>query len=158
MIILGIDPGSVLIGYGLIEKTNDKLKSIAYGCIKAEKDDSALRLLEVYEKMEEIIENWQPQEMAIEELFFKHNAKTAFRVGETRGVIILSAAQKGIPVFSYKPSQVKQAVVGYGKAEKNQVQKMVQIILKLEEIPKPDDTADALALAICHAHSRWVLN
>lgn len=152
MRILGIDPGFGRMGWAIIEVQSSNLKVQSYGCLETSpKKKHEERLVEIYKFVEELIKEHKPEAMAIEELFFNNNAKTAFLVGQARGVIILAAAQKKVPVFIYTPLEVKIAVTGYGRAEKNQVGKMVKAILKLPEVPKPDDTADALAVALCHA-------
>ncbi|UWG95646.1 crossover junction endodeoxyribonuclease RuvC [Dehalobacter sp. DCM] len=154
MLILGIDPGTAIMGYGLIEKNGQKLTPITYACWRTPSDlpmPERLRLL--FDSLEDFLRNYSPDIMAVEELFFNRNTTTAITVGQARGVVLLGAARHGIAVFEYTPLQVKQAVVGYGKADKKQIQYMVKAILGLQETPKPDDTADALAIAICHAHS-----
>lgn len=154
MIILGIDPGIATVGFGIIEYRDNKFKAVEYGTVNSPAHtDMPKRLKMIYDDMSYIAEKYKPDEVAVEELFFNTNVKTAIAVGQARGVLILAAANKGIPVFEYTPLQVKQAVVGYGRAEKIQVQQMVKSILSLREVPKPDDTADALAIAVCHAHS-----
>ncbi|GGG83496.1 crossover junction endodeoxyribonuclease RuvC [Paenibacillus radicis (ex Gao et al. 2016)] len=154
MRVLGIDPGIAIAGFGFIDKVGHKLTPVQYGCIQtAAGTPSQERLLQVYDSAVALIDKYKPDAVAIEKLFFNRNVTTAFDVGQARGVIILAAAQRGLPVSEYTPLQVKQAVVGYGKAEKRQVQEMVKMFLKLSAIPKPDDVADALAVAICHAHS-----
>src|SRR5690625_95509 len=154
MIILGIDPGIAIVGYGLIECRGNSFKAIEYGTIVT---DSKLlfpdRLKIVYDKLGEIIDEYKPDDMAIEELFFNKNIKTAIKVGQARGVEILAGVNKGLDIYEYTPLQIKQAIVGYGRAEKRQVQEMVKLLLNLKEIPKPDDAADALAVAICHGSS-----
>ena len=153
MIILGIDPGLAIVGWGVIEYQNAKFRTIAYGSIntpKGTRTEERLRL--IFEGMNELIEKYHPDSMAVEELFFNTNITTGIRVAEARGVILLAADRKQIPIYEYTPLQVKQAVVGYGRAEKKQVISMVTSMLGLKETPKPDDTADALALAICHGH------
>ncbi len=153
MIIMGIDPGTAITGYGLINKENNRLTLLEYGVIRTEKDIPAnLRLLEVFEGINELIDRFKPEHIAIEELFFNKNTKTALSVGQSRGVIILAAELKGVRTFEYTPLQVKQAVVGYGRADKKQVQFMVKAIMDMKEIAKPDDAADALAISICHAN------
>ncbi len=153
MIILGIDPGIAIVGYGVIEYRNSVFKTLAMGSIQTPAGIDVERRLEmVYDDMCELIEMYHPHEMAIEELFFNTNQKTAIAVAEARGVILLAATKKNIRISEYTPLQVKQSVVGYGRAEKSQVIALVKMILKLEHAPKLDDTADALALAICHAH------
>ncbi len=154
IIILGVDPGTAITGYGVLEYLGNKFKLLEYGTICSTKTDApAVRLNQIYTLMMNLIEKFKPDHIAIEELFFNKNAKTALEVGQARGVLMLAAYQKGIQIHEYTPLQVKQAVVGYGRAEKKQVQFMVKAILNLAEIPRPDDAADALALAICHGHS-----
>lgn len=154
IIILGVDPGTVITGYGLLEHSGNKFKLLEYGTICSMKtDEGAVRLNQIYTGMINLIEKFKPDHIAIEELFFNKNVKTALEVGQARGVLMLAAYQKGVQIHEYTPLQVKQAVVGYGRAEKKQVQFMVKAILNIPEIPRPDDAADALALAICHGHS-----
>jgi len=154
MLILGIDPGTAIMGYGLIEKKGRNLSPVAYSCWRTGADlPMAVRLKQLYELLEALLLKYSPDVMAVEELFFNKNTTTALSVGQARGVVLLSAARNNIEVFEYTPLQVKQAVVGYGKADKQQIQYMVRALLALQECPKPDDTADALAVAICHAHS-----
>lgn len=154
MRILGLDPGLAIVGYGVLEYEKSHFKTIAMGAITTSKDLSLPdRLLSISGKMQALLEKYKPDEMAIEELFFSKNIKTGMQVSHARGVEILEAQRFGIPIYEYTPFQVKQAVTGYGRAEKNQVQEMVKLLLNLSERPKPDDTADALAIAICHAHS-----
>ena len=154
MIILGIDPGIAIVGYGVIEYTKGKFRLIAMGSIETPAGiDVEERLRMVYDDMCELIDTYRPDEMAIEELFFNTNQKTAIAVAEARGVILLSAVQRRVPISEYTPLQVKQSVVGYGRAEKKQVITLVGMILGMENGPRLDDTADALALAICHAHT-----
>lgn len=154
MRVLGIDPGIAIAGFGFIDKTGHKLTPVQYGCIQTEAHTPPEeRLLQIYESAGALMDKYKPDSVAVEKLFFNRNVTTAFAVGQARGVIILAAAQRQLPVAEYTPLQVKQAVVGYGKAEKRQVQEMVKMFLKLSAIPKPDDVADALAIAICHAHS-----
>ena len=153
MIILGIDPGYAIVGWGVIEYTANRFSVIAYGAVTTEaKTPFNERLETVYDGIRDIINKYNPEALAIEKLFYNTNAKTVIDVAQARGVILLACQLQGIPVFEYTPLQVKQAVVGYGKAEKVQVQKMVKTILNLEKVPKPDDTADALAIAICHTN------
>ncbi len=154
MIILGIDPGIAIVGWGVISSSGHNIKPIAYGSIVTDsKDDFPHRLKSVYDQLIQIIEKYNPTDCAIEELFFNKNAKTVIKVGQARGVQVLAAKNMGLDIFEYTPLQIKQAVVGYGRAEKHQVQEMVKLLLNLKEIPKPDDTADALAIAICHGSS-----
>jgi len=159
MIILGIDPGVAITGYGVISYQGNKFKVIEHGAVLTRaKTELPQRLLKINEDITAIIQRINPQVVAIEELFFNTNIKTAITVAHGRGAAIISAAKQNIPVFEYTPLQVKQAVVGYGRADKNQIQQMVKILLGLDEIPKPDDVADALAVAICHAHSSAFIN
>ncbi|MCH5188994.1 MAG: crossover junction endodeoxyribonuclease RuvC [Oscillospiraceae bacterium] len=154
MIILGIDPGYAIVGWGVIEYNANKFSVIDYGAVTTEaKTPFNDRLKQVYDGIDAIMKRYSPQALAIEKLFYNTNAKTVIDVAQARGVINLAAVQNNIPIFEYTPLQVKQSVVGYGRAEKKQVQEMTRVILKLEKIPKPDDTADALAMAICHAHA-----
>lgn len=157
--IMGIDPGIAIVGFGFIDKLGSKLTPVQYGCITTEAHtDPGLRLKQVYDSAVQLLETYKPDAVAIEQLFFNRNVTTAFTVGQARGVLILAAVQRGVPVAEYTPMQVKQAIVGYGKAEKKQVQEMVRMFLKLPSIPKPDDVADALAVAVCHAHSSALLD
>jgi len=152
--ILGIDPGFAIVGYGVIDYEKGKYKTVDYGKITTPAGmDMPQRLKEVYDGVLRLIELFKPDVLAVEELFFNTNVKTAIAVGHARGVIVLAAANSGIKINEYTPLQIKQAVVGYGRADKNQVQQMVKMFLGLKEVPKPDDTADALAVAICHANS-----
>ena len=154
MIILGIDPGIAIVGWGIVDYTGTKFTPIAYGSITTPKEmTTEQRLAEIYRQLTDIINKYHPQEMAVEELFFNINQTTGIRVAEARGVILLAGHTCGLPIAEYTPLQVKQAVVGYGRAEKKQVITMVTMMLGLAKPPKPDDTADALALAITHAHS-----
>ncbi|NLI60744.1 MAG: crossover junction endodeoxyribonuclease RuvC [Clostridiales bacterium] len=153
MIILGIDPGMAIVGYGIIESKNNKLKAIDYGAITTPSTmETSQRLVTIYDAVQQLVNRYQPNEVAIEELFFNKNVKTALTVGHARGVAVLAAAKTGLGLYEYTPLQVKQSVVGYGRAEKGQVQQMVKVLLNLKDIPKPDDAADALAVAICHSH------
>jgi crossover junction endodeoxyribonuclease RuvC len=153
MKIIGIDPGTAIIGYGVIN-SGRKLELIDYGCIKTSTDlSTAERLVKLHKELEALIKKHKPDVVAVEDIFFFKNLKTAIKVSQARGVILLTIAQNKIPVAEYTPLQIKQAVACYGRAEKVQVQKMVQVLLNLKEIPKPDDAADALAVAICCAHS-----
>ena len=154
MIILGIDPGLAIVGWGVIEYQGSRFRTLAYGAIQTPAGTrTEERLKAIYEGLVHLIKEYHPDAMAVEELFFNTNVTTGIRVAEARGVILLAAEQAGIPIQEYTPPQVKQAVVGYGRAEKKQVIAMVTSMLKLPAPPKPDDTADALAIAICHAHS-----
>ncbi|MBQ4526726.1 MAG: crossover junction endodeoxyribonuclease RuvC [Clostridia bacterium] len=154
MIILGIDPGFAIVGVGVIEYKGNKFRVLDYFAITTKAGfPLEERLKIIYDEMNDVINKYKPDFMAIEELFFNNNAKTAIQVGQARGVILLSAVNNNVKMYEYTPLQVKQAVVGYGRADKAQIQQMVKAILSLNEIPKPDDVADALAIAICHAHS-----
>ncbi len=154
MIVLGIDPGFAIVGYGFVEYKGNKFTPLEYGAITTEAHTPMMeRFKKLYDGMCEILDRIRPDAVAIEELFFNSNQKTAIAVAQARGILLIAAINKGIPVYEYTPLQVKQAVVGYGRAEKVQIQQMVKIMLNLEKVPKPDDTADALAIAICHAHS-----
>lgn len=154
MRILGIDPGIAIVGFGFIDKQGSKCVPVQYGCIQTHKDTpEPERLLHVYEDICMLIDKYKPDAVALEKLFFNRNVTTAMSVSQARGVLVLAAIQRGLPIGEYTPMQVKQAIVGYGKAEKKQVQEMTRIFLKLQAVPKPDDVADALAIAICHAHS-----
>lgn len=154
MIILGIDPGLAIIGWGVVEYKASRFRTIAYGALRTPAGiPTEDRLSLIYDGMKQLLETYHPDVMSVEELFFTNNITTGIRVAEARGVILLAARQAKVPMEEYTPPQVKQAVVGYGNAEKAQVMAMVTRILGLKEIPRPDDTADALALAICHAHS-----
>lgn len=153
MRILGIDPGYAIVGYGIVDYTAGRFAAVHYGAVLTAADAPfEQRILKIYTELELVIEKYKPDALSIEQLFFTTNQKTAIAVSQARGVILLAAVKNGIPIYEYTPLQVKQAVVGYGKAVKQQVMEMTRIILNLEKIPKPDDTADALAIAICHAH------
>ena len=154
MRILGIDPGYAIVGFGVLEYNSGKFTVVDYGAITTSADmDFNRRLKVIYDDMTEIITTYKPDEMGIEKLFFNTNEKTAIDVAQARGVTLLPAIIRNIPIYEYTPLQVKQAVVGYGRADKHQVQTMVKTILSLAEIPKPDDAADAVAVAICHAQT-----
>ncbi len=151
MIILGIDPGYAIVGWGLVEYKNNKFSPLRYGAIITEADmDFNSRLEVIFNDLNDIIAAFKPDSMAIEKLYFTTNQKTAIMVAEARGVILLSAKRQGLPIFEYTPLQVKTAVTGYGKAKKPQVMEMTRRLLKLPSVPKPDDTADALAIALTH--------
>jgi crossover junction endodeoxyribonuclease RuvC len=154
MLALGIDPGTATTGYGFVrELEQGELVAVAYGVIETSPNQRMeLRLSDIYHKILELILLHQPECCAVEKLFFQKNVKTALAVGQARGVVMLALAENQIPIAEYTPLEVKQAVVGYGGADKNQVQQMVKALLMLEKIPKPDDAADALAIAICHLH------
>ncbi|MDP1629001.1 MAG: crossover junction endodeoxyribonuclease RuvC [bacterium] len=155
MVIIGIDPGTGLVGYGVIQKKDNRLQALDYGCIKTSKNETlGRRLLAIHRDIKNLIKKFKPDLLAAESLFFFKNLKTAINVSQARGVIVFAAAEFDVPFCEYTPLEVKQAVTGYGRAEKMQIQKMVKAILNLSEIPKPDDAADALAVAICAAHSQ----
>lgn len=155
MIIIGIDPGVAITGYALLEERGSEYSYIASGCIRTKKElPSGDRLQTIFHQIQALIEKYKPGALAVEKLFFSKNVRTAFQVGEARGVVILAAAGSNLEIFEYTPLQVKQAVAGYGKADKGQVQKMVQMLLKLSEPPKVDDEADAMAVALCHLQYR----
>lgn len=152
--IIGIDPGYAIVGWGVVDYDGYRFEAVEYGAITTDAGLLFERRLEIiWDELSVILARLKPQAMAVEKLFFTTNQKTGIDVAQARGVVLLAAQKQGLPVREYTPLQVKQAVVGYGKAEKNQVMQMVKNILKLEKVPKPDDTADAIAVAICHAHS-----
>lgn len=154
MIIMGIDPGFAITGYGIVKYEGNKFSVIDYGAVTTKAGEVfSERLLKLDERLSELMNLHKPEAISVEELFFNKNIKTAIAAAHGRGVALTAAARSGASVFEYTPLQVKQAVVGYGRAEKAQVQQMVKAILNLPEIPKPDDVADALAIAICHGHS-----
>lgn len=157
MIILGIDPGYAIVGIGVLEYKNGKFRPIEYNAITTHSSMStSLRLKLIYEEIGEYLDKYKPDAVAIEELFFNSNQKTAIAVAQARGVLVSQAAIRDIPIYEYTPLQIKQSVTGYGRADKSQVQQMVKLLLGLNAIPKPDDAADGLAVAICHAHSSKV--
>lgn len=159
MKILGIDPGTTRCGWGVIEKDGQNFKLINYGILDTQdKCQHCDRLQEIFSKLSDIIEEVKPEAVAVEELFFFKNLKTVIGVAEARGVVTVASRQAGVPFFEYTPLQVKQALVGYGRADKNQVQQMVKLTLGLKSIPKPDDAADALAIAICHGQTSQKLS
>ena len=154
VIVLGIDPGVAITGYGIVTGEADHLSLKACGVIRTSPAQALPeRLRAIHQELADLISIHHPQAVAVEELFFGHNVRTAISVGEARGVALLAAAHAGLPVYEYTPSAVKQAVVGYGNASKRQVQEMVRLLLRLSDIPRPDDAADAVAVAICHIHS-----
>ena len=155
MIVLGIDPGTAATGYGVVERSGSRLRAIDYGCLETlSTQELPRRLLEIHQAITELIATHQPQMLGVERLFFNRNVQTAFAVGQARGVVLLAAAEAGLPVFEYGPHEVKMAVTGYGRADKAQVQRMVQVVLGMAVLPRPDDAADALAVAICLAHAQ----
>lgn len=154
MLVLGIDPGYAIVGFGLVETTVPRPRLVSCGAINTPAGERiSLRLLQISRDLEALIGQFRPDVMAIEELFFNQNVTTGIGVAQARGVILMTAEKMGLPVFEYTPSQVKQAVVGYGKAEKRQVMDMTKRLLGLSAVPKPDDAADAVAIALCHARS-----
>ncbi|MEG1413082.1 MAG: crossover junction endodeoxyribonuclease RuvC [Acidaminococcaceae bacterium] len=154
MLAIGIDPGTAICGYGIVKLEGNRLIPIHYGAVFTEKDTAPeLRLKIIYEELTALLEEYKPDLMSVEQLFFNRNVTTAIAVGQARGVILLTAANKGIPIVEYTPIQIKQSVVGYGGANKEQVTFMVQRLLNIKTKPKPDDVADALAAAICGLHS-----
>ena len=154
MLILGIDPGTAITGYGLVRSDGDNLVLEDYGVITTLSGSPLpARLQRIYRELRALIEERSPMAVAVEEIFFSRNVRTALTVGQARGVVLLAAAEAGLAVHEYTPLQVKQAIVGYGRATKDQVQQMIKMLLGLETIPQPDDAADAIAVAICHIHS-----
>jgi len=151
MMTLGIDPGTALLGFGVVESGDDP-RMIDYGAIATAADRAMPeRLSELFDRVTSLLADYRPDVLAVEQLFFARNVTTAIAVGQARGVVLLAAARAGVPVVEYSPSEVKHAVVGYGKADKSQMQEMVRLILGLDHVPHPDDAADALAVALCHA-------
>ena len=154
MTILGIDPGYAIIGYGVIRCENARYRPVEYGAIETDAGtDFSERLVRIYDCIVSVLESTRPDAVAVEKLYFQNNQKTAIGVAEARGVILLAVKQAQVPLFEYTPLQVKTAVTGYGRAEKPQVMEMTRRLLCLREVPRPDDTADALAIAICHAQA-----
>jgi crossover junction endodeoxyribonuclease RuvC len=154
MRILGIDPGTGILGFGIIESNKGKVQMVDAGVIRTPvKEDDAVRLLTIYEELTDIIMQTKPTEMSVEKLFFARNVTTAMTVSQARGVVLLCGKQAGLHIAEYTPMQIKMAVTGYGKADKKQIQEMVRVILGLQEVPKPDDCADALAAALTHANT-----
>lgn len=154
MLIVGIDPGTATTGYGLVRETDNGIEVVDFGVVVTPAGERPeIRLFQLYEALTKLMLLHRPQSGAVERLFFQRNVSTAIAVGQARGVAMLVMAQNSVPVAEYTPLEVKQAVTGYGKADKNQVQQMVKALLELEDIPRPDDAADALAIAICHLHS-----
>ena len=159
MIIIGIDPGYAIVGIGVVEYVGNKFRTLGYNAITTPAGMPTVeRLKKIYTEMTMYIDKYKPDAVAIEELFFNSNQKTAINVAQARGVLLVAVANKNVPISEYTPLQVKQSVTGYGRADKKQIQSMVKMILGLNVIPKPDDAADALALAICHAHSNKMNN
>lgn len=157
-IIIGIDPGTTTLGFGIIKEMNKNIALVGCGVIKTPPGEkSSKKLLEIFKNINSLFKKIRPDEIAIERIFFFKNNKTAFQVGEAKGIILLAAENFGIPIYEYTPLEVKQAICSYGRATKNQIQKMVQLILGLKEVPRPDDAADALAIAICHNNYKKIL-
>jgi crossover junction endodeoxyribonuclease RuvC len=154
MLVLGIDPGAAITGWGLVSKEGDQLALVDYGTVRTSSDAPLPQRLQVlYRGLGQVISSHGPSAVAVEKLFFNKNVRTAMTVGQARGVALLAVAEAGLPVHEYTPLEVKQAVCGYGRASKEQIQKLVQMLLGLDSIPQPDDAADAIAIAICHIHS-----
>lgn len=154
MRVLGVDPGTATTGYGVVEETEEGIRALAYGVITTPAGQPLpQRLQAIYRELQRLIAKWRPDEAAVEELYFNVNVRTALSVGQARGVVLLALADAGLPLTEYGPSEVKQALTGYGGAEKRQMQEMVRMLLGLEKPPSPDDAADALAVAVCHLHS-----
>lgn len=154
MVVLGVDPGTAITGYGVVSADGDRLSLMAHGAITTlPSQPLPERLLAIYRSLLTLIESYQPQAMAVEEVFFGRNVRTAIAVGHARGVVLLAAAQMGLPVFTYTPTAIKQAIIGYGRADKHQVQEMIRMLLALPNVPQPDDVADAVAIAVCHIHA-----
>jgi crossover junction endodeoxyribonuclease RuvC len=151
MRILGIDPGTGILGFGVIDVERGKAQLVDAGVIRTPVKDDAVRLLTIYEELTDIIAQNKPTIMSVEKLFFARNVTTAMTVAQARGVVLLCGMQSGMQIFEYTPMQIKQSITGYGKADKKQMQEMVRVILKLKEIPQPDDAADALAAALTHS-------
>jgi len=155
MRVIGIDPGTATTGYGILENRNRRLELLEYGCILTQKNKpTALRLLEIYQDLTKLIKKYRPQIIAVESVFFYNNVKTAIAVAQARGVVLLCGEQQKLKLQEFTPLQIKNSLTGYGKAEKKQVQYMVMKLLGLERVPKPDDAADALAVAICASSFR----
>ena len=154
-VVIGIDPGTATTGYGVVrEDSQGELHELTHGVVTTPSDwDEPRRLLSIYQRLREIVEKYQPQSCAVENIYFQRNVKTAMRVGQGRGAALIAIATSQLSLGEYTPSEIKQAVVGYGNADKNQVQQMVKLLLHMTEIPQPDDAADALAVAICHLHT-----
>lgn len=154
MRVLGIDPGSEVLGWGIVEGNGLKYRCVAYGTVKSKPCEKfSRRLLKIYKGITEVIERFKPDTLSVEEIFYAHNVKVALKLGQVRGVVMLLGENSDLEIAEYSPRLIKKNIVGYGNAEKKQVQEMVKSLLKLKEIPQPHDAADALAVAICHFHS-----
>lgn len=154
MLVLGIDPGTAITGYGVVHEQDEGLSLVACGVVTTPSSQPLPeRLQTIYRGLSEVVRRWQPEEAAVEELFFSRNVRTALSVGQARGVALLALVDAGLPIYEYKPLEIKQAVAGYGGADKQQVQEMVRMLLSLDRVPQPDDAADAVAVAVCHIHS-----
>lgn len=152
MRILGIDPGTGILGFGIVEASKGKLQLVDGGVIRTSvKEDDAVRLMTIYDELSDIVADTKPDEMAVEKLFFAQNVTTAMTVAQARGVVLLVGMQANLKIAEYTPLQIKQALTGYGRADKKQIQEMVRVMMNLKEVPKPDDCADAIACAICHS-------
>ena len=152
--MLGVDPGTAITGYGVVEQVKGDLKSLAFGVIRTPADQPLPnRLQSIYRAVSTLAQQWEPEAAAVEELFFSKNVRTAMSVGQARGVALLALADAGLVIGEYDPMEIKQAVTGYGGAGKQQVQEMVRALLGMDEVPRPDDAADGLAVAICHLHA-----
>jgi crossover junction endodeoxyribonuclease RuvC len=153
-LVLGIDPGTAITGYGLVHEQDDGLSLVECGVVTTPSSQPLPeRLQTIYRGLSDVVRRFQPEEAAVEELFFSRNVRTALSVGQARGVALLALVDAGLPIYEYKPLEIKQAVAGYGGADKQQVQEMVRMLLDLEQVPQPDDAADAVAVAVCHIHS-----
>jgi crossover junction endodeoxyribonuclease RuvC len=154
VLVLGIDPGTAITGYGLVHEQDDGLSLVECGVVTTPSSQPLPeRLQTIYRGLSDVIRKFEPEEAAVEELFFSRNVRTALSVGQARGVALLALVDAGLPIYEYKPLEIKQAVAGYGGADKQQVQEMVRMLLNLERVPQPDDAADAAAVAVCHIHS-----
>jgi crossover junction endodeoxyribonuclease RuvC len=154
VIVLGVDPGTAATGYGVVARDGTNLRALDYGLLETARGETLpVRLLAIHDGIRRLIASYRPELVAVERLFFNRNVQTAFAVGQARGVVLLAAAECELPVFEYGPHEVKMAVTGYGRAGKNDVQRMVQLVLGMADLPRPDDAADALAVAICLAHA-----
>ncbi len=159
MRVLGVDPGTATTGYGVVEDQGGALELLVCGVITTTPQEvMPVRLRTIYHQLRTLIAQWSPAAMAVEELFFSRNVTTALTVGQARGVVLLAGAEADLAIYEYKPAAVKQAIAGYGGADKQQVQQMVRLLLHLDQVPRPDDAADAVALAVCHLHSARFLD